>query len=79
MNPFVLAGVIALIVISLGIFAIREIRALAKQAGAGEAREELSDEAFQAQTRRQKMARRARARGRRLVERMQKWGRSGRS
>jgi hypothetical protein len=58
-----IAAAVALVVIVLGVFALKEIRALAKRAGKGEAQQEMSDEAFKAQTRRQKMARGRRAPG----------------
>jgi uncharacterized membrane protein YhiD involved in acid resistance len=74
-----IAAAVALVVIVLGVFALKEIRALAKRAGKGEAQQEMSDEAFKAQTRRQKMARRARARGRRLAERVSRWAGTGSS
>jgi hypothetical protein len=75
---YITLGVVA-VVIALGIFAMTQIRGLSVRSGKAEAQVEMSDEAFKAQTRRQKVARRVRARGRVLIERMQAWSGTGRS
>ena len=79
MSGLEIAAAVAAVVIALGIFAIIQFKRLAIRSGEDRAKVEVSDEAFKAQTRRQKMARRTRARGRRLIERMQKWSRTGSS
>ena len=66
-----LAG--ALIFISLGIFAILQIRGLAKRSGKAQEREKQIEEIIAASGRRSTMRARARARGVLLARRMQAW------